>query len=170
MQQPAKKSSSNWYTPAWLWALVYKTLGTHNVFDPCPGVQNPTFDGLALDWSVYKATYVNPPIPAQDWASKAIDTIQKADTAIVFIAFSPNVIFQDPRLLSYPICWVRKRISYIDGRLLLPSGEMNPRYLMPHSNSSQYSAIILIVRPNRYLVKLDFNEAFKHLGRITPGY
>lgn len=170
-----RKSTSNWYTPDYILDKVAEVFpdGYH---DPCPIA--PTNDGLNVSWSGYKGIYCNPPIPAQVWATKCLHAqyMQLLDggsmTPILFAAFSPAVFFQQPAMLQFPICWVRNRVKWVDGRELITklvdNAEVqrpNPNYLKAATGSNQYSAFVMMTDDALTLAR--FKQAFAPMGEIN---
>lgn len=67
-------------TPPWLMCLF------HGWFDPCPLTDEPTFDGLEVDWG--EKTYCNPPYSKPlDWVKKAIIENKKGKTVVLLLKF-----------------------------------------------------------------------------------
>jgi hypothetical protein len=168
------KSTSTWYTPDFLLKAVSDTFNGQAYYDPTPRAPDVVEDGLSTDWSRHKFIYLNPPIPAARWADEALAWFSQPDfkSTIIFAAFSPNVLFQQPGLLRHPMCYIRKRISWIDGRETLLNKEglevPNPRFLKGMVGSTQYSAMVLMTKDD--IIKTRFKMAFAALGTITPGY
>ena len=81
-------SSDSYPTPKWLMD-VFK-----DWFDPCPLNNNPTFDGLSIDWK--ERTYVNPPYSEPlRWVEKAIVEKKKGKLVVMLLrADSSTKYFQ----------------------------------------------------------------------------
>ena len=82
------------------------------LFDPCPN--NPTFDGLSIEWPQDKVIYVNPPYSRgqiSKWVKKAHDEFLKGCSIIMLIpSYTDTVYFHE---FIYGIA----EISFIKGRL-----------------------------------------------------
>ena len=79
------KAGDSWSSPPWIWHLV------GNCFDPCPLNDNPSFDGLELDWvkesmNVGLRVYVNPPYSnVMPWVIKAIEENKRGCKVIMLL-------------------------------------------------------------------------------------
>ena len=82
------------------------------LFDPCPN--NPTFDGLSIEWPKDKVIYVNPPYSRgqiSKWVKKAHDEFLNGCSIIMLIpSYTDTVYFHE---FIYGIA----EISFIRGRL-----------------------------------------------------
>ena len=177
--------SSEWFTPPTIWAKVRNTLG-QDVYDPCPP---QGLGGIEVDWSLHKTLYINPPTPASPWAIKALKTHQEnPETNMIFAAFSEAVMWQVNGLMDYQVCWVRNRISWIDGNPLVKAKcidnqkyaddhyqyidnqwyQPNPGYLKPAKSPRNYNCMICISKSSE--VNQRFAENFKDLGQIRVSH
>lgn len=193
------KPSSEWYTPDHIVKKVCNTFDSHLIFDPCPAkermeegtfyteVDPLTMDGLKRDWGRYKYVYCNPPTPAQSWAKKALQTVAVSNTCIIFACFSEAVIWQVNELLDYPICWVRKRVNWIDGNRysrtpnkaktkIMLDGKIyyeNEKFMKPSKAPRNYNAFVLLV-PDLWVADYAvivnrFGKNFSDLGSVQIG-
>ena len=88
------------------------------LFDPCPN--NPTFDGLKLDWATiclvgsYNAVFVNPPYTKgqiKNWVKKAYEESKKGITVIMLIPpYTDTIYFHD-------YIYHKAELRFIKGRL-----------------------------------------------------
>jgi hypothetical protein len=153
------KASAEWYTPDFIWEKVNAVL--EYPVDPCPIMSKR--DGLTYDWysivnPVCDSIYVNPPTPAAPWAEKAIRTHREhPEVNIIFAAFSINVLTQVNELLDFPVCYVRKRIKWIDGR---PGKDS--------TSPSHYSAFVLLSSDSEVIERFKVN--FSGLGNVRRSY
>jgi hypothetical protein len=162
--------------------MVRRVLKTSNIYDPCPVEDDVKEDGLKQDWGLHPFIYCNPPIPAAIWAYKALETAERHnnESVIMFAAFSPSVLFQEPRLLDYPICFCRKRIKWIDGRkMILGKAQLidnelviqekpNPNFGKGIVGSTAYSAFVLLGANTEYVAR--FKSVFESIGKVTSGF
>jgi hypothetical protein len=75
------KDSDLCNTPEWL-KLHFK-----NHFDPCP--QNPSFDGLTIDW--VSPSFVNPPYSEpKKWILKALEEQNKGIDVVFLLKCDPS--------------------------------------------------------------------------------
>lgn len=146
------KPSAEWYTPDDIWQRVNNTL--EKPYDPCPVNGS---NGLEVDWSKQgRNIYVNPPTPASPWAIKAIQThLEHPEVNIIFACFSEAVLWQVNQLQDFPVCWVRNRIRWIDGR----TGEVSkaPR---------NYNAFVCLSEEVISRFKVNFSD----LGTVRKSY
>jgi hypothetical protein len=160
------KPSSEWYTPLDIWDRIEATFNQpkDNIYDPCPVNGS---GGLEASW-VAKKIYVNSPSPAAPWALKAIQThLEHPEVNIIFACFSEAVIWQVNDLLDYPTCWVRNRISWIDGNPEV-KGQPNPNYLKPAKSPRNYNCFVCL-STDKYVIS-RFCENFEVLGTIRKTY
>lgn len=189
------KPSSNWFTPEDIWLRTQLTFDTKRseILDPCPGNDKWTVDGLALDWALRiqhlgldQFIYVNPPTPAAPWAKKALETVKDHPRlSIIYAAFSEAVMWQVPALMDFPVCWVRNRISWIDGSpLIVAKGSNdydyifdeatqkyyrpNPNYMKPAKSPRNYNTFVCMSHDpevvNRFILQ------FQPLGEVRNSY
>lgn len=92
------------------------------LFDPCPN--NPTFDGLTLDWGLMmmltcsQAVYVNPPYSRGvigQWVKKAEEEAKKSDITVIMLipSYTDTKYFHKHIFESN----VPNEIRFIKGRL-----------------------------------------------------
>jgi len=143
------KASPEWYTPFHIWDRIYGTFETKEILDPCP-ISGAS--GLETEW-LANFIYINPPTPARLWAEKAIATFNThPNTNILYAAFSESVLWQVPELMTYPIVFVRNRISWDSNKS--DNGKRNaPR---------NYNAFVLL--SNDSLILENFKNQFSELG------
>jgi site-specific DNA-methyltransferase (adenine-specific) len=81
----------------------------HFDFDPCPN--NPTFDGLKVEWG--KSNYVNPPYANKTpWILKAIEESRKGKTVVMLLPVDTSTRWFHDLILTYA-----DEIRFIRGRL-----------------------------------------------------
>jgi hypothetical protein len=81
-------NSDSYSTPKWLMRVF------ENWYDPCPLNDNPTIDGLKLNWE--DKTYINPPYSNPlPWVEKAIEEMKKGKLIVMLLrADSSTKYFQ----------------------------------------------------------------------------
>jgi hypothetical protein len=150
-------NSSSWYTPEYIWNKVALILG--DTLDPFPPDGT---GGYELDWT--GNVYCNPPIPASKAALKAIETYEANKSInLIFAGYSESVCWQVPKLETYVHVKCRKRINWIDGRLLV-NGVSNPNYLQPGRNPAHYSSFFLLSQDTSVIQR--FIDNFSDMGSI----
>lgn len=80
-----KLSHDNYKTDDWILAMLGR-----NYYDPCPLNENPTIDGLDLDWNqeafCYNNIFINPPYSSpKAWVIKAIETSRAPENSVAVI-------------------------------------------------------------------------------------
>jgi site-specific DNA-methyltransferase (adenine-specific) len=81
----------------------------HFDFDPCPN--NPTFDGLKVEWG--RSNYVNPPyLNKTPWILKAIEESRKGKTVVMLLPVDTSTRWFHDLILPYA-----DEIRFIRGRL-----------------------------------------------------
>lgn len=107
-----KENSDNWQTPQWLYDELDAEFNFD--FDPCPN--NPTFNGLDIDWG--KSNFVNPPynrIDKPKFIQKAYDEWKKRKTCVLLIpAATSTKQFHDLILPNAEIRFLKGRIAFIE--------------------------------------------------------
>jgi len=78
MKKNELMSGDNYPTPKWLFDIF------ENWFDPCPLNNNPSFNGLEIEWK--NKTYVNPPYSKPLlWVEKAIQEKKKGKLIVMLL-------------------------------------------------------------------------------------
>jgi site-specific DNA-methyltransferase (adenine-specific) len=78
-------------------------------FDPCPN--NPSFDGLKIEWG--KSNYVNPPYRNKEpWIKKAIEESKKGKRVVMLLPVDTSTKWFHELILPNA-----KEIRFIKGRL-----------------------------------------------------
>ena len=104
------KASDNYRTPDWILNIF------DNWFDPCPLNENPTIDGLLLDWK--DKTYVNPPYSRpMDWVKKAIAENKKGKTIAMLLKVDTSTKW------FAKLVEANAKIMFIHGRLKHHTGK-----------------------------------------------
>lgn len=119
----ALKESDFWLTPKDIYDIYIRA----GAFDPCP--QNPTFDGLSIDWPAF--VFCNPPYSQiQKWVDKAIDERDRYDDQEIVLLL-PNWTdrkwFHDLDQAGFRFEFTRGRLKFGDPRTGLP-GKYSPRF------------------------------------------
>lgn len=98
---------SDWRTPKILFDELNKEF--HFNFDPCPN--NPTFDGLSIEWG--GATFCNPPYGRTIglWLKKGYDEWQKGKLIVFLIPSRTDTIWWHSFVMK------ATEIRFIEGRL-----------------------------------------------------
>jgi len=95
-------------TPKWLIDLF------EGWFDPCPLNENPTINGLEIEWA--KRTYVNPPYSSPlKWVEKAILESKKGKLIVMLLRVDTSTKWFAKLIEAKAhILWVNGRLSFID--------------------------------------------------------
>ena len=94
--------------------IIQKLKSSHDIsdFDPCPN--NPTFDGLSIEWPSQDAIYVNPPYTRgqiKKWVEKCHKEWKKGKTVIMLIpSYTDTAYFHD-------FIYGQARLEFLRGRL-----------------------------------------------------
>lgn len=111
MDRSGAENSDNWQTPQWLYDKLDKEFNFD--FDPCPN--NPSFDGLQVEWG--KSNFVNPPynrIDKPKFIQKAFDEWKKGKTCVLLIpAATGTKQFHDLILPYAEIRFLRGRVAFV---------------------------------------------------------
>jgi site-specific DNA-methyltransferase (adenine-specific) len=92
----------------------------HFDFDPCPN--NPTFDGLSIEWG--KSNYVNPPYRGKTpWIKKAIEESRKGKTVVMLLPVDTSTKWFHDLILPNA-----KEIRFIRGRLRFSRNGFSAKY------------------------------------------
>ena len=84
-------------------------------FDPCPLNENPTIDGLKIEWK--DKTYVNPPYSdPMPWIEKAIEESNKGKTIVMLVKVDTSTKW------FLKIVEAKAHILFIHGRLKYQTG------------------------------------------------
>lgn len=103
-----KSTHDNWSTPIDVLQELDQEFKFN--FDPCPLNENPTFDGLSLEWGT--STFVNPPYSKiKDWCKKAYEESQKGKTIVMLIPSRTDTKYWHDYIMK------AKEIRFIKGRL-----------------------------------------------------
>jgi len=96
----------NWGTPKSIMKMF------EDWFDPCPLNENPTFDGLAIDWK--DKTFVNPPYSKPlPWVIKAIDESKKGKRIVMLLkADTSTQVFKELVGSGATIAFIHKRLKF----------------------------------------------------------
>ena len=81
-------------------------------FDPCPYNDNPTVDGLTMDW--YDKTFVNPPYSNPlPWVLKAIEESKKGKTIVMLLKMDSSTRwFAKLKEAKAHFLWINGRLKY----------------------------------------------------------
>lgn len=97
-----------WYTPKWL----IRHFSNH--FDPCP--ENPTFDGLSIEWKT--PSFVNPPYSEPIlWVKKAIEQQKKGIDVVLLMRVDPSTKWY--KLLveaNGHFCYFNERLHFCESK------------------------------------------------------
>lgn len=105
------QEGDHWQTPEWL----YQQLNNEFCFDfdPCPN--NPSFDGLSIEWG--ESNYVNPPYNRFDkplWIKKTYDEWKKGKTCVMLIpSCTSSIAFHEYILPHAEIRFLKGRIAFV---------------------------------------------------------
>lgn len=82
-------------------------------FDPCP--ENPTFDGLSIDWSRDMLNYVNPPYSdLRSWTAKCVVEYQKGCEIKLLMPARVSTLYFHRNVLPYAsIHFVKGRRKFV---------------------------------------------------------
>jgi len=94
--------------------IIEKLIESHSIsnFDPCPN--NPSFDGLEIEWPEDKPIYVNPPYTRgqiKKWVIKCHEEWMKGKTIIMLIPSYTDVGY------FHDFIYGKARIEFLRGRL-----------------------------------------------------
>lgn len=80
MTEVKTKKSDQFPTDYWLYTVF------EDWFDPCPLDENPSINGLEIEW--YDRTYINPPYSNPlPWVRKAIETSKEGKRVVMLLKF-----------------------------------------------------------------------------------
>jgi len=121
---------TNWKTPR----MFFKALDAefHFDFDPCP--ENPTFDGLAVDWG--ERSFVNPPYGNHIgmWLKKGHEESLKGKTVVFLIPSRTDTRWwHDYVMKAHEVRFIKGRLKFDD-----------------HKNSAPFPSAIVIFDENNY--------------------
>lgn len=103
-----KSTHDNWGTPIDVLQELDQEFNFN--FDPCPLNENPTFDGLSLEWGT--STFVNPPYSKiKALCKKAYEESQKGKTIVMLIPSRTDTRYWHDYIMK------AKEIRFIKGRL-----------------------------------------------------
>ena len=85
-------------------------------FDPCPLNDNPTTDGLSIDWK--DKTYVNPPYSKPlPWIEKAIEENKKGKTIVMLLRMDTSTKwFAKLQEAGAIFMWINGRLKFNTGK------------------------------------------------------
>ena len=120
-------SRSDWRTPKSVYEQLDKEF--HFNFDPCPN--NPTFDGLAINWK--ERNFVNPPYGRVigKWIEKGYQEFQKGNLVVFLIPSRTDTIWWHSFIMK------ASEIRFIEGRLKFSD----------YHNSAPFPSAIAIFQP-----------------------
>ena len=107
----SKQTHPHGGTPDW---LLNELIDKYNIslFDPCPN--NPTFDGLSIEWPKGDTIYVNPPYTRgqiSKWVKKCHDLWKEGYQIIMLIpSYTDTAYFHD-------LIYKKANLQFIRGRL-----------------------------------------------------
>lgn len=130
-----EKWRDNWITPDYIKDLVRACFGT-DFFDPCP--ENPTKDALTIPWEPF--SFINGPY-SEFKAGKWLDHGLQQPSPQIWLAFSntETVWWQRLAKSSTAICFVKKRIRFIDPRTYEKSEKPTQASTIFYRGDSPYS-------------------------------
>jgi len=105
-------------TPTWLLDEIVEEFGP--IFDPCPN--NPTWDGLAIEWPRDRVVFCNPPYTRgqiSKWVEKCHAEWVKGSTIVLLI---PS--YTDTRYF-HNFIYHQAELRFIKGRLVFKGYEEN---------------------------------------------
>lgn len=118
-------------TPEWLLNQIKEEFNI--IFDPCPN--NPTFDGLSLDWSKLNQTiYVNPPYSRGNiskWVKKCYDEYLKGCEIVLLIPSYTDTKYFHKYIYPYA------ELRFLEGRLKFKG----------YGNKASFPSMLCIFRP-----------------------
>lgn len=111
------KASDQFPTDSWLMNVF------SDWFDPCPLNENPSVDGLAIDW--HSKTYVNPPYSNPlPWVQKAIEENKQGKTIVMLLKFdSTTKWFKELVQAGCHIIYIGERMRH-GGKYAAPFASM----------------------------------------------
>lgn len=120
-------ANDNWKTPK----DVYAKLNSEFCFDfdPCPLNENPTFDGLSVEWG--QSNFVNPPYSdISNWCKKAYDESLKGKTVVLLIPSRTDTKYWHEYIMK------ANEIRFIRGRLKFGNSK----------NSAPFPSVIVVYK------------------------
>lgn len=105
-----------------------------NWFDPCPLNENPTFDGLNIEWK--DKTYCNPPYSKPlPWVEKAILENKKDKTIVMLLRMDTSTKwFKLLQENNATFLWINGRLRFNTGK---PANFPSMLVILNKSNSRQ---------------------------------
>ena len=106
-----KSKSDVHLTPDRVFEIIKKEWGYEKFefFDPCP--ENPTFNGLEIDWK--ELNFVNPPYTLlKEFVKKSIDESYRNTTILLLPAKTDQKWFHDLKDWWNQIVWIEKRLKF----------------------------------------------------------
>ena len=85
-------------------------------FDPCPLDENPSIDGLKIEW--HNKTYVNPPYSKPlPWVLKAIEESKKGKTVVMLLRMDTSTKwFKELQESGAMFLWINGRLRFNTGK------------------------------------------------------
>ena len=85
-------------------------------FDPCPLNENPSFNGLNINWK--NKTYVNPPYSKpRPWIIKAIEENKKGKTIVMLLRMDTSTKwFKNLQEAGATFLWINGRLKFRTGK------------------------------------------------------
>jgi site-specific DNA-methyltransferase (adenine-specific) len=115
-----KSKTDSHGTPDYILERVKKDYGELNDFDPCPLNDNPTFNGLDIEYPRDKIIFINPPYSSLKTTKKKIGWVEKAhnecmkgsEIVMLIPARTDTQWFHDFILGQYNVEFIRGRIKF----------------------------------------------------------
>ena len=113
---PFTSHNDNWKTPTAFKTNLYTEFSFD--FDPCP--EDPTFDGLNIDWG--NCNFVNPPFSQiAKWIQKSYEEYRKGKCVVLLIpARTDTTWWHDYCMKASEIRFIRGRLKYEGARYNAP--------------------------------------------------
>ena len=119
----SKNSHPHGGTPDGLMIEIREEFG--DIFDPCPN--DPSFDGLRIDWPLNKTAYVNPPYTRGEiskWVKKCFHEYQRGVQVVLLIpSYTDTKYFHEFIYGTAKLRFIRGRLKFkgYDGQASFPS-------------------------------------------------
>ena len=110
--------NDNWKTPSHVYEGLNKEFNFN--FDPCPLNENPTFDGLIIEWG--SSTFVNPPYSKiSEWCKKAYEEHLKGKLVVMLIPSRTDTKYwHDYIMKASEIRFIKGRLKFGDSKNSAP--------------------------------------------------
>ena len=123
-------ANDSWSTPTDVYNKLNQEFNFN--FDPCPLNDNPTFDGLSLDWGT--STFVNPPFSnIKEWCKKSYEEYKKGKLIVMLIPSRTDTRYWHDYIMN------ATDIRFIKGRLKFGGSK----------NSAPIPSVIIVFDPNK---------------------